>query len=71
MTFTDRNGNPVSWVMFRADGIPVTFDAACTPGTLGSGNGAVYATNGLRDYAVVLTALGGVRVHVFGTGAGF
>jgi len=70
VTFTDRNGNAVTWVMFRADGIPVTFDAACNPGTLGSGNGAVYATNGVRDYAVVLTALGGVRVHAFETGAG-
>ncbi len=70
VTFTDRNGNAVTWVMFRADGIPVTFDAACTPGTLGSGNGAVYATNGLRDYAVVLTALGGVRVHAFEPGVG-
>jgi len=69
VTFTDRIGNAVTWVMFRADGIPVTFDAACNPGTIGSGNGAVYATNGLRDYAVVLTALGGVRVHAFEPGA--
>mgnify|MGYP005840717539 CR=1 FL=1 len=70
VTFRDPNNNVVTWVMFRADGIPVTFDAACNPGTLGSGNGAVYATNGLRDYAVVLTALGGVRVHAFDPGVG-
>ncbi len=69
-TFEDPNGAPVTWVMFRGDGIPVSFDAACNPGTLGSGNGAVYVTNGRRDYAVVLTALGGVRVHAWEAGAG-
>lgn len=51
--------------MFRGDGIPVTFDAGCNVGTIGSGNGAVYVTNGDRDYAVVLTALGAVRVHAW------
>ena len=62
-SFTDGAGNPTTWVMFRADGIPVAFDPACNVGAPGTGNGGVYVTNGRRDYAVVLTALGGVRVH--------
>jgi prepilin-type N-terminal cleavage/methylation domain-containing protein len=62
-------GNPVTWVMFRGDGIPLTFDAACNLGTIGSGGGAVYVTNGARDYAVVLSPLGAVRVHAFEAGA--
>lgn len=67
-SFTDGGGNPTTWVMFRADGIPVGFNPACTIGPPGSGNGAVYLTNGRRDYAVVLTALGGVRVHGWDVG---
>lgn len=70
VSFQDPAGSDVPWVMFRADGIPVAFDAVCSAGTLGSGNGAVYITNGRRDYAVVLTALGGVRVHAWEAGAG-
>jgi prepilin-type N-terminal cleavage/methylation domain-containing protein len=70
VTFEDPAGAPVTWVMFRGDGIPVSFDAGCNPGTFGSGSGAVYVTNGRRDYAVVLTALGGVRVHAWESGAG-
>ncbi len=70
VTFEDPNGAAVTWVMFGGDGIPVSFDAGCNPGTFGSGNGAVYITNGRRDYAVVLTALGGVRVHAWEAGAG-
>lgn len=62
-------GNPVTWVLFRGDGIPVTFDNACTLGAVGQGGGALYLTNGFRDYAVVLSPLGGVRVHVFDPGA--
>lgn len=70
VTFEDPAGTAVTWVMFRGDGIPVSFDAGCNPGMLGSANGAVYVTNGRRDYAVVLTALGGVRVHAWESGAG-
>lgn len=68
-TFEYR-GAPVTWVLFRGDGIPLTFDAACNLGTIGSGGGAVYVTNGNRDYAVVLSPLGAVRVHAFEAGAG-
>lgn len=64
-SFADQNGVEVSWVLFRPDGIPVTFDAGCNPGPVGSGAGAVYLSNGRRDYAVVLSPLGGVRVHAW------
>jgi prepilin-type N-terminal cleavage/methylation domain-containing protein len=64
-TFTDTAGNAVTWVMFRPDGLPVTFDAGCNRGLVGGGGGAVYVTNGARDYAVVLTPLGGVRLHAW------
>ena len=39
-------------------------------GQLGSGNGAIYITNGSRDYAIVLNPLGGIRVHAWNGGAG-
>jgi prepilin-type N-terminal cleavage/methylation domain-containing protein len=64
-TFTDPGNNPVNWVLFRPDGIPVGFDAACALGQTGSGAGAVYVTNGGRDYAVALSPLGGTRVHAW------
>jgi prepilin-type N-terminal cleavage/methylation domain-containing protein len=64
-TFVNDNGERVTWVMFRGDGIPLTFDAGCNLSQIGSGGGAVYVTNGRRDYAVVLSPLGGVRVHAF------
>jgi prepilin-type N-terminal cleavage/methylation domain-containing protein len=70
VTFEDPSGSAVTWVMFRGDGIPVAFDASCNPGMFGSGGGAVYVTNGSRDFAVVLSALGGVRVHAWEAGAG-
>jgi hypothetical protein len=48
----------------------VTFDAACNLSPIGDGGGAVYLTNGQRDYAVVLSPLGAVRVHAWNVGAG-
>ena len=54
-----------SWVVFRPDGVPVAFDPVCNIGDIGSGNGGVYITNGSRDYSVVLTPLGGVKVQRF------
>ena len=62
-TFVSPLGASTTWVQFRPDGTPVAIDAGCNAGTVGSGNGAVYFTNGQRDYAVVLSALGGVRTH--------
>lgn len=66
----DANGTATTWLAFRSDGVPVGASNACVLGTTGSGGGAVYVTNGTRDYAVVLTALGGVRVHAFDRAAG-
>ena len=77
VTFPDPEaaGNAVNWLLFRPDGIPVGFSGdpvlGCdTIGTTGSGRGAAYVTNGRRDYAVVLTPLGGVRVHAWERNAG-
>jgi len=69
-TFTDANGNQSRWVMFRPDGIPVGFTAACVAGQVGSGAGGIYVTNASRDYSVVVTPLGGTQVNSFERGAG-
>jgi hypothetical protein len=70
-SFRSRAGGvATTWVVFAPDGIPRGFDAACTLGDVGSGNGAIYLTNGRRDYAVVLSPLGTVRVHSWEQGAG-
>jgi prepilin-type N-terminal cleavage/methylation domain-containing protein len=71
-TFADPSDNAVNWVLFRPDGVPVSFSyssGTCDEiaGT-GSGGGALYITNGERDYAVVLSPLGGVRVHAWNGG---
>ena len=67
-TFSDPANAKVNWVMFRPDGIPVGFSGAGAScgviGSTGSGGGALYVTNGRREYGVVLTPLGGVRVHI-------
>jgi prepilin-type N-terminal cleavage/methylation domain-containing protein len=75
-SFTDASlsaGSPASWVRFQADGLPRLFtpDAGTcdSVGDAGQGGGAIYLTSGRRDYAVVLSPLGTVRVHVWsGTG---
>jgi prepilin-type N-terminal cleavage/methylation domain-containing protein len=68
-TFSDPSNNSVNWVLFRPDGIPVSFTfSGGTCGQIagtGSGGGALYVTNGERDYAMVLSPLGGVRVHLW------
>lgn len=59
----------VRWILFRPDGIPVAFEGglvACGAiGTTGSGNGAVYMTDGTSDFAAVLSPLGSTRLHAF------
>ncbi len=50
-------------VLFRPDGVPVSYTAACNLGATGSGGGALYVTNGERDYGIVLTPIGGVHVE--------
>ena len=62
-SFTDPDNNAASWVMFRPEGMPVSFTPACVLGGTGSGAGGAYVTNGMRDYAVVLSPLGGIHVH--------
>lgn len=54
-----------TWVAFLPDGIPRLFTPSdCTAlGQVGQGAGALYLTNQLRDYAVVLSPLGSIRVH--------
>jgi type II secretory pathway pseudopilin PulG len=69
-TFSTPIGAGTTWVQFRPDGTPVAVDAGCNQGTVGSGNGAIYFTNGQRDYAVVVDALGGVRTHAWDRNAG-
>lgn len=70
-SFATPTRGPATWVVFGADGVPVAFDGACTPnfGNVGSGGGAIYLTNGRRDYAVVMSPLGNVRVHNWLQGA--
>lgn len=73
-SFADPFGAQTSWVMFRPDGIPVAFTAACAAGPMGSARGGVYVTNEApfqnRDYAVVLSPLGTAKVHGFERGNG-
>ena len=64
-SFATPAGAPATWLAFMPDGRPLAFDGACSMGQLGSGNGAVYLTNGLRDYAIVLNPLGGTRIHAW------
>ena len=64
----------VPWFLFRPDGIPVRFEGALgTCGAIGStalGGAGFYLTNGTRDYAVVLSPMGGVRIWVWDTKTG-
>ena len=69
-SFQDPNGNDITWVMFGPDGNPVTMTAACVAGTVGTGGGAIYVTNGHRDYATVLSPLGGVQVSAWDASLG-
>ncbi len=76
-SFTDATLVPAgaaSWVLFQPDGLPRVFTpnaGACAAiGLIGQGGGAIYLTNGRRDYAVVLSSLGTSRVHVWNEAAG-
>jgi prepilin-type N-terminal cleavage/methylation domain-containing protein len=57
-SFTEPDGSDAAWVVFGPDGIPVAFNGACNVGNTGTGSGAIYLTNGDRDYGVVLNPLG-------------
>jgi prepilin-type N-terminal cleavage/methylation domain-containing protein len=60
---------PLNGLIFGPQGIPFTFSANGTGclaiDSVGSGGGALYITNGRRDYAVVQSPLGGTRFHVW------
>jgi hypothetical protein len=62
-SFRDPSGNPASWVMFRPEGVPVSFGTGCDTGTVGSGAGAFYMTNSDRTTAIVLMPMGATRIH--------
>jgi prepilin-type N-terminal cleavage/methylation domain-containing protein len=63
-TFTEDDGTTAAtWVMFRPDGMPLSFDDTCATGNAGSGSGAFYLQNGERGIAVVLKPMGNVKVH--------
>ena len=68
-TFEDAGGGPATWVFFRPEGMPLAFSSNCTTGSIGSGGGGIYLTNGERDVAVVLTPLGAAHVHRWNAGA--
>jgi prepilin-type N-terminal cleavage/methylation domain-containing protein len=55
-----------NWVLFAPDGTPRSARpdgvGGTVTGAIGSGDGAIYVTNGEREYSVVMAPLGGVRV---------
>ena len=75
-SFTDANtpAAAATWVLFEPDGFPRLFTpsgSSCDDiGRLGMGGGGVYLTNTRRDYAVVLSHMGNVRVHAWNGSAG-
>ena len=68
-------GSPATWIVFQADGIPRLFTQgggpSCTAiGNAGEAGGAIYVSNGSRDYAVVMAPLGIARVFKWNVDAG-
>ena len=62
-------GADATWVLFNSQGMATAFKPDCTIAASGSGGGAIYITNGKRDYAIVLNPLGSVQTHAWETGA--
>jgi Tfp pilus assembly protein FimT len=62
-TFENAGGSAATWVLFRPEGPPRAFSSDCTTGSIGSGGGGIYLTNGDRNAAVILTPLGASRTH--------
>lgn len=75
-SFTDADStpSPASWVLFQPDGLPRLFTPSGSNcdniGQAGQGGGAIYVSNGRRDYAIVLSHLGTVRMHLWNPDAG-
>ena len=71
LSFVGLDGNATDRIVFLPNGVPAAFSTApFLAGNVGSGRGAVYLSNGRRDYAVVLNSLGGLRVERWDAGAG-
>jgi prepilin-type N-terminal cleavage/methylation domain-containing protein len=66
-SFTQPDGAAATWMAFRPEGFAVAFNPACAMGAVGSGAGAIYVTNGFRDYAIAVSPLGAVRVQAWDT----
>lgn len=62
-TFENASSQPATWVLFRPEGAALAFSSDCSMGSVGSGGGGIYLTNGERDVAVVLSPLGATRLH--------
>ncbi len=70
-SFRAPDGTPnMTWVQFRPDGVPVGIDNLCNAGRLGTGGGTIYLNTANRDFAITLSPLGGVRVHVWNAASG-
>ena len=69
-SFTKPDNSAATWMHFRSDGTPIAFSATCTPGTIGSGSGAVYLTNDRRDFTAVVTPLGAIHLVAYDSVAG-
>ncbi len=67
-TFTEPDGDPASWVLFRPQGTAHGFDAGCAIGMLGSGAGGIYLNNGDKQFGFALRPLGNGRVRVWEVG---
>lgn len=75
-TLKNAAGSAASWLMFGADGLPRRFtqNGSTTPpctaiGPAGQAGAAIYLTNDVRQYAVVMTPLGNARMHRYVTGS--
>jgi type II secretory pathway pseudopilin PulG len=76
-SFTNATTGDASWLIFGSDGLPRRFteNGSTTPpctalGNVGEAGGAIYVSNGNRDYAIVMSPLGTVRLHRWQEGAG-
>ncbi len=70
-TFQTPGLAAATWVVFRPDGVPRGYSTGpYTEGEIGTGGGGIYLTNGRRDYAIVLTPLGGVQVNLWDRSTG-
>jgi type II secretion system protein H len=67
-TFTEPDGDPASWVLFRPEGTAHAFDAGCVIGPLGTGAGGIYLNNGNKQFGFALRPLGNGRVRLWEAG---